>query len=47
MNQHDEKVFYKGMIILGLLMRGTPLNSIPEITENLTNSITNKETNDE
>jgi len=35
MNDQDEKTFYTGMILLGLIMRGTPLNGIPAITKDL------------
>ena len=39
MNEHDEKKFYKGMVILGLLVSGRPLSSIPELTNLLVKEI--------
>jgi hypothetical protein len=39
MNEQDEKKFYKGMVILGLLISGRPLSSIPELTNLLVKEI--------
>jgi hypothetical protein len=39
MNQQDEKKFYKGMVILGLLISGKPLSSIPELANLLVKEI--------
>jgi hypothetical protein len=39
MNQQDEKKFYKGMVILGLLISGKPLSSIPELANLLIKEI--------
>jgi hypothetical protein len=35
MNDQDQKTFYTGMILLGLLVRGAPVASIPETTQHL------------
>ena len=35
MNEQDQKSFYTGMILLGLLIRGAPVASIPETTQHL------------
>jgi hypothetical protein len=43
MNEQDEKSFYMGMIILGLIVRGTPLSGIPDVATNLLEQITNKQ----
>jgi hypothetical protein len=42
MNEQDEKSFYMGMIILGLIVRGAPFNHIPEMATNLLDQITNQ-----
>lgn len=42
MNEQDEKSFYTGMIILGLIVRGEPLGYIPDMATNLLDQITNK-----
>lgn len=47
MNEHDEKVFYKGMALLGLLMSGTNPDVVPYLVNKLTNEITHKEQDDE
>jgi len=39
LNKQDEQKFYKGMIILGLIMSGKPLSSIPELTNTLVKEI--------
>ena len=39
MNDQDQKVFYTGMILLGLLARGAPIASIPETTQHLINEL--------
>jgi hypothetical protein len=39
MNEQDEMKFYKGMVILGLLISGKPLSSIPELTNLLVKEI--------
>jgi hypothetical protein len=43
MNEQDEKSFYTGMIILGLIVRGAPFHHIPEMATNLLDQITNKQ----
>jgi len=35
LNKQDEHKFYMGMVLLGLLMRGTPITGIPEIAQEL------------
>lgn len=35
MTEQDEKTFYTGMIILGLLVRGTPINGVAPIAKDL------------
>lgn len=35
MNEQDEKTFYTGMIILGLLMRGTPIKGVAPMAKDL------------
>jgi hypothetical protein len=35
MNEQDQKAYYTGMILLGLLVRGAPVASIPETTQHL------------
>jgi hypothetical protein len=35
LNKQDEKKFYMGMVLLGLLMRGTPAGAIPEMAQAL------------
>jgi hypothetical protein len=45
MNEQDEKVFYKGMVILGLLISGKPLSSIPELTNLLVKEIIEEKQN--
>lgn len=39
MTEQDEKIFYTGMIILGLLVRGTPINSVAPIAKDLVESV--------
>lgn len=39
MNEQDEQKFYKGMVILGLIMSGKPLSSIPELANVLVKEI--------
>jgi hypothetical protein len=39
MNDQDEEKFYKGMVILGLLVSGKPLSSIPELANLLVKEI--------
>ena len=43
MNEQDQKAYYTGMILLGLLVRGAPIAAIPEMTEQLIEKLT-KET---
>ena len=43
MNEQDEKVFYKGMVILGLIVSGKPLSSIPELTDLIVKEIMEKQ----
>jgi hypothetical protein len=45
MNQQDEKKFYKGMVILGLLISGRPLSSIPELANLLVKEIIEEKEN--
>lgn len=43
MNEQDQKTFYTGMILLGLLVRGTPIEAIPEITQHIIDNVTKEE----
>lgn len=43
MNKQDEKKFYTGMVLLGLLMRGTPVGAIPEMAQALVKELMEKE----
>jgi hypothetical protein len=43
MNDQDQKTFYTGMILLGLLIRGAPIEAVPEMTQHIIDNIT-KET---
>jgi hypothetical protein len=43
MNEKDEKTFYKGMVILGLIVSGRPLSSIPELTDLIVKEILEKQ----
>lgn len=43
MNEQDQKAYYTGMILLGLLVRGTPIEAIPEITQHLIDNVTKEE----
>jgi len=43
MNEQDEKSFYRGMIILGLIVRGAPYHHISEMAKNLLDQITNEQ----
>jgi hypothetical protein len=43
MNEQDEKSFYMGMIILGLIVRGAPFHHIPEMATNLLDQIITKQ----
>lgn len=40
MNEQDQKTFYTGMILLGLLVRGAPIEAIPEIAQHLIDNVT-------
>jgi hypothetical protein len=43
MNEQDEKKFYTGMVLLGLLVRGHPLNGIPAATRIIVNETMKEE----
>ena len=43
MSEQDEKSFYMGMIILGLIVRGTPLSGISDVATNLLDQIITKQ----
>jgi hypothetical protein len=43
MNEKDEKTFYNGMVILGLIVSGRPLSSIPELTDLIVKEILEKQ----
>ena len=47
MNKQDEKKFYKGMVILGLLVSGRPLSSIPELANLLVKEIMEEKEDEE
>jgi hypothetical protein len=40
MNEQDQRSMYTAFVLLGLLMRGTPVDAIPEITKHLVDNIT-------
>jgi hypothetical protein len=43
LNKQDEKKFYMGMVLLGLLVRGTPVSGIPEMAQALVKELMEKE----
>ena len=43
MNEQDQRSMYTAFVLLGLLMRGTPVDAIPEITKHLVDNMTKEE----
>jgi len=43
MNEQDQKTLYTAFVALGLLMRGAPLNAIPEVTKTIVEQLTKEE----
>ena len=43
MNKQDEKILYTAFVLLGLLVRGAPINAIPSITKSVVDIVTARE----
>lgn len=35
MNKQDQKTLYTAFVMLGLLVRGVPINSVPDVTKSI------------
>jgi len=35
MNEQDQKALYTAFVLLGLLVRGVPINSVPDVTKSI------------
>jgi hypothetical protein len=43
MNEQDQRSLYTAFILLGLIVRGTPIDAIPEMTKHLIDNVTKEE----
>jgi hypothetical protein len=43
MNEQDQKTLYTAFVLLGLLVRGTPINSVPEMTKSIVDIVIARE----
>lgn len=39
MNEQDQKTIYTAFVLLGLLVRGSPIEAIPELTKHIVENI--------
>jgi hypothetical protein len=39
MNEQDQRTLYTAMAILGLLVRGAPIESVPEVTKHIVDKL--------
>ena len=46
MNEQDQKTLYTAFVLLGLLMRGTPINAVPDMTKNIVDIVIARKDND-
>jgi hypothetical protein len=35
MNEQDQRALYTAFVLLGLLVRGAPINSVPDVTKSI------------
>jgi hypothetical protein len=43
MNEQDQRSLYTAFILLGLIVRGTPIEAIPEVTKHLIENMIKEE----